>query len=227
MLRRKKNKEVVPPEFVAAEAALKAKIEAIQKLSDPAEQLLQYKALRKATTGTYDPTKVKESRDVVVDKALGTGTKIGIGVGISGFWGGFFTGVGFIIAGSALTGGIAVIAGAAAAVGGIATGMIVGKQRGVAKFNKYTPAEKHATQMDSLAHSIDRALERIVNDYTNSDYKETKLKALENSPARDEVLKEFPRISSAFNKYAASKIEEPAEKAPFVRQFSSPSVIAP
>lgn len=227
MLRRKKIKESVSPAFAADETALKTKIEEIQKLSDPAEQLLRYKALKKSTTGTYDLSKVREPKEVIIDKSLGKGTYIGFGVGMAGFWGGLFTGIGLVATASALSGGIAIVAGAAAAVAGTFAGMGIGRRKGLSKYNKYTPEEKHATQMDALSRGIDRALERLVNDYTNSDYKDLKLKALETSPVRDKVLKEFPRVTAAFNEYAARKAETAADRAPFMKVPSSPSIPAP
>lgn len=217
MFRRKKNTETTNAAFTEIEEKLKARIHEIQKLHDPAEQLLQYKALKKSTHGAFDPANIRESKEIVVDKSTRKGLWVGGAAGVTGFWGGFFGGMGFIIAGAALTGGIAIIAGSAAVVGGTAAGYGIGRKNGLKKYNKYTPEEKHATQMHGLVHDIERSIERLVNDYTNSDYKEAKLKALETSPAREQVLKEFPRITSAFNDYAARKADAPADRAPFVK----------
>ena len=77
----RKNKEVIPLAFAEIETALKTRIQEIEKLSDTAAQLLEYKALQKSTAGTYDPGKVRVSREICIDEAMGKGALTGFGLG--------------------------------------------------------------------------------------------------------------------------------------------------
>ena len=105
--------------------------------------------------------------------------------------------------------GIAVGVGSLSFVGSTVLGFIIGKKKGNAAYNKYTPEEKHATQMSDMAHGVNKAIERLVSSYTDPDNRDANLKALEKSPSREQVLKEFPRITTAFNDYAA---KQPADQ---------------
>ena len=124
--------------------------------------------------------------------------------GFGGFWAGAAAGaVAFFGFASVIGAGIAVGVGSLTFVGSTVLGFVIGKKKGKAAYNKYTPEEKHATQMSEMAHGIDKTIERLVSTYTNPDNRDAHLKALEKSPSREEVLKEFPRITAAFNDYAA------------------------
>lgn len=228
MFRRKKKEDTIPPALAEIESVLLARIEEIGKIPDPAEQLLKYKALKKSTDGSYDLTKVKESKEVVVDNAMGKGAFTGLKVGFAGFWTGAAIGTAaFIVAGSIIGGGIALAAGALSFVGSSFLGLALGRKKGLAQYSKYTPEEKHATRMSVIARGIDTVIEKLVSSYTNDSNREANLKALEKSPAREQVLKEFPRITKAFNDYSAKKADIYADQALFTKQPPASPTIAP
>jgi hypothetical protein len=197
---RNKSKSPQATPLTELESTLQAKIEEVEKIEDPIDRLLEYKALRDATTGTFDQGKA-DSRSRAKFK----------GAEIAGDYLGFFSGVGGGIAGgtalaaTVLTGGLAAVAivpGVAVLVGATFAGHRLGKRFDQRRFNnrtkKFSPEAKQATNMFVMTQGMDRTIKGLSSN----------LQAIAQSPRKQEVLDAFPDIAAEFNRQAKNATKQ-------------------
>lgn len=185
-----------PTAFEKTEAKLKSEIARVEAISDPVDRLLEYKALRDATEGTYD--------QAIADKRTKQDFE---GVEVIGFLpvGMVGGGAGAAVAGSALaatvlTGGlapVAIVPGVAIWAGAMYAGARLGHKFDQHRFNnrtkKLSPEAKVATNMFVMTQDMDKAIKALSSD----------LVAIEQSPRFAEVKKAFPDVAAVFNQRAA------------------------
>jgi len=202
--RRNKNKAEAtttePSAFDKTEAKVKAEIARIEKISDPAERLLEYKALKASSEKLYSEDKVIKFTGMFgpggdTEQEYIKETRNGLS-----FLGAV---IGFCIGAVTLTGlsaGLALPLAGALVIGGFFTGRKLGKKWGKADFEKrHTAEQKFATRMHETTRGIGASVFRLTS-YFKQD---AGLKALKQSPRCEDVKKAFPEIAAEFNRQAA------------------------
>ncbi len=186
--------------FAALEDALKGKIDAAESLTDPAERLLRYKAIREDAMGTYEKNKIAQTKEQSI---ASTGKNGRLAGGLLGFITGWTTSL--TLAASSvvvpLLGAFAAIPLAALFVAAIIVGAKIGKnigeKRGETKFENHSPEEKYATRMCEMVNEITTALKSLENSFT----KKEKLATLPQNEHFKDIMDAFPKIKAAFNEH--------------------------
>ena len=195
-----KGEDTQTATFANTVSAVQTRIAAIKKMTDPAEQLLQYKTLKDSAEGAYDESKASKTyrtktlsgREYAMEKAADTGFVNGLGLGFLGLC----VAVAICTAGTVLPllGAVAVFF-----VGSAVLGDIIGEKFGLRKFNKHSSTEeKHAGEM----FEITRGLNKTIEELTGSLKENENMKTLTQSPHLEAVKKAFPEIATEFNRQA-------------------------
>jgi predicted lipid-binding transport protein (Tim44 family) len=211
MTRKSKKQDTETAAYAGIEAALEEKIRRIKGISDPIEQLFQFKALKDSGEAAYDKKKVLPwGAD---DKAELKFLKITNRGFFTGLLGGIALGIG-LASTAVLTGGVAVFAWLGFWAAGTAVGALIGRKR--RNSLKSSPEQKHARKMYLLANRIDdgfeaqiRAFKKLTSNFQN----EWNMNILARSSHFEEIKKAFPDIAPEFNRQAkAAQIQAKADK---------------